>query len=123
AGELQDRLRVSPAGVGRLDHRVDEQRERAGDRERAEGVVASLGRRRATLAHEEGGERERCQADRDVDEEDPLPAGAVDERAADEPGGGGADPSERAPYPERLVALSPLLEGRGDDRERTRRHD
>src|SRR5262249_49978874 len=61
--------------------------------------------------------------DGDVDEEDPLPAEPVDDRTADQPSGGCADAAERAPDPERLVPLGSLLEGGGDDRERTRGHD
>src|SRR5262249_56572682 len=70
-----------------------------------------------------GREGGRGEAAGDVDEEDPPPAEALDDRAADQPGGGRPDPAERAPDPERLVALGPLLEGGGDDRERRRGHD
>jgi hypothetical protein len=35
----------------------------------------------------------------------PPPAGAVDERAADQPRGGGADAAQCAPDPQRLVPL------------------
>ena len=76
-------------------------------------VVASLRRRLPALPQQHGGEREREQADWQVDEEDPLPARPVDERAADQPGGRRADPSERAPDAERLVPLGPLREERG----------
>src|SRR4029450_5337870 len=43
--------------------------------------------------------------------------------SADQPSGRGADAAERAPDPQRLVALGALLEGGGDDRERGRGHD
>src|SRR5215831_10112922 len=104
AGEQADRLRVAPALVGRLHDGVDEQRERAG------GVVTPLRERGPALPQEEGRERERGHADGDVDEEDPRPAEAVDDRTSDQPGGGRADAAERAPDPKRLVALGPLLE-------------
>jgi hypothetical protein len=68
-------------------------------------------------------ECERGQAEGDVDEEDPFPAGAVDERAADQPSCGGADAAERAPDPERLVSLRAVGERRRDDREGGRGHD
>ncbi len=123
AGEQEDRLGVAPADVGRLDERVDEQNERTGDGERPGGVVASPRQLGAALAQEHGRQRERGQAEGDVDEEDPFPAGAVDERAADQPRRGGADAAEPAPDPERLVALGALGEGRGDDRQRGRGHD
>src|SRR5262249_43828555 len=82
-----------------------------------------LRERDPALPQEEGREGERGQADGDVDEEDPLPAEAVDDRAADQPGGRRADAAERAPNPECLVALGSLLEGGGDDRDRGRGHD
>jgi hypothetical protein len=123
AGEQGDRQWVSPAGVGRLDDRVDEQGKRAGDRERPSRVVAPLRRRRPALAKEERREREGGHADGDVDEEDPLPAEAVDNRAADQPSRGRPDPAQSPPDPERLVALGPLLEGGRDDRECARGHD
>src|SRR5262249_21893887 len=68
-------------------------------------------------------ERKGGEAEGDVDEEDPLPAGAVDEWAADQPGRGGADGAEPAPDPKRLVPLGALLERGCDDRERSRGHD
>src|SRR4029450_8468085 len=115
AGEEEDRLHAAPAGIRRLDDRVDEQDERPGARDCPRGVVASVRERGPALAQEQGRQRERGQAEGDVDEEDPLPAGAVDERAADQPGGGGADAADRAPDPERLVPLGALGKGGGDD--------
>ena len=123
AGEQEDRLQAAPAGVGGFDEPVDEQDERAGDRERTGGVVASPRGRRPALAQEHWAERERDQTDGDVDEEDPLPAGAVDERARDQVARGGAEGAEHAPDPERLVALGPLLERGRDDREGGGGHD
>src|SRR5918997_842682 len=66
--------------------------------------------------------RERDQPHRDVDEEDPLPAGPVDERAGDQVPRGGAEGAEHAPDRERLVALGALERGR-DDREGGGGHD
>src|SRR4029453_19212915 len=68
-------------------------------------------------------QRERGHAEGDVDEEDPFPAGAIDKRATDQPRRRGADAAERAPDPERFVALGALGEGGGDDREGGRGHD
>src|SRR5215831_7796407 len=65
----------------------------------------------------------RGQPERDVDEEDPPPAGAVDERAADQPRGGGADTAQCAPDPQRLVPLGALSKAGGDDRQGGRGHD
>jgi hypothetical protein len=49
--------------------------------------------------------------------------GAVDERAVDQPCGGGADTAKCAPDPQRLVPLRALSKGRGDDRQGGRSHD
>jgi hypothetical protein len=68
-------------------------------------------------------EHERGEADGDVDEEDPLPAKTVDDRATDQPRCRRADAAERAPDPECLVALGALLESGGDDRKGGRGHD
>jgi hypothetical protein len=65
----------------------------------------------------------RDDSDRDVDEEDPLPAQHVGQHAADEGARGAAGRAHRAPYRERAVALGALAEGRGEDGERRRRHD
>ena len=62
-------------------------------------------------------------ADRHVDEEDPLPAEVLGQHAAGEHADRGARAADRAPDPERLVALGALLERRHDDRERGRRDD
>ncbi len=113
---------VAPAGLGRLDDRVDEQGERGGDRQRAGRVIPAPLDRAAAVAQQARRQHQRDHADGDIDEEDPLPAD-VGQRAADQPARGAADAAERAPDPERLVALGAFLEGRGDDRERRRGHD
>jgi hypothetical protein len=123
AGDQADRLQAAPADLGRLHQRVDHQDERAGAGERPGGVVASPRQRSAALAQQQGRQRERGQAEGEVDEEDPRPAGAVDQGAAEQPGRGGADAAERAPDPERLGPLGAVEEGRGDDREGGRGHD
>ena len=75
--------------VGRLRDRVDEQREPRRDRDGA-GDVRRGPLLRAALAHEPRREHEREHADRDVDEEDPLPAEVLRQ-----------DASERARRPRR----------------------
>src|SRR4029450_8134798 len=69
---------LPPADVRRLDNRVDEQDERAGDRHRPGGVVASPAQRGPALAQEHRRQRERGQAEGDGDEEDRVPAGTLD---------------------------------------------
>src|SRR5262249_61672345 len=77
AGQREDRLQATPAGGRRLDDRVDEQHQRAGDGQRTGGGGATPGQRAAGLAQQHRGRRERGHADGGGDEEDPLPAGAV----------------------------------------------
>ncbi len=71
--------------------------------------------------HQPQGEDEADQSDRHVDEEDPLPAGAVDEQAADQRTDERRDPRRGAPQGHRLPALVGG-EGPGDDRHGLRRH-
>ena len=74
------------------------------------------------------GDQPRCdrgggEADRHVHPEDPFPAEALGEDAAEEDADGAAGAGDGPPGPERLVALGTLPEGDGDDRERRRRDD
>ena len=61
--------------------------------------------------------------DGDVDEEDPLPAEVLRQDPAEEHARRGARAPERAPDPQRLVALGALAKGRRHDREGGRRDD
>ena len=54
-----------------------------------------------------GGEHEADDADGDVDEEDPLPAEAVDEQAAEDRADQGGDAGRRAPERHGLAARGP----------------
>src|SRR6185503_3922666 len=64
--------------------------------------------------------RQHERADRDVDEEDPGPVERAGERAAEQHAGRAAAAGDRAPDPEREVALLTLGEGGGEDRQRGR---
>ena len=64
---------------------------------------------------------QRDDADGDVDEEDPRPRQQVDEDAAEEDAGSGADAADRTPGAECDVALAALAEHRRQDREGGRR--
>ncbi len=77
---------------------------------------ASLGG--AALSDQARRQREGDQADRHVHPQHPLPAEAVGEDAAEQDAGGAAGSGDRAPDAERFVALGPVPEDRGDDRER-----
>ena len=121
--EQPDRASRSPADVGRLRDRVDEQREPAGDAERADRVEAPVAEVGVALGNDPRREREHERSDRDVDEEDPLPAEVLREDAAEEHADRGARAAERAPDAERLVAVCALLERRRHDRQGRRRDD
>jgi hypothetical protein len=116
-GDQQQRLRRSPADIDGVDDRVDEQRQARGDGDRARqikrvGVVVG-----AALDQRPGRQRCRCEADRDVDKQNPAPVQAAGQDAAEQHAGrapGAGDGSQDA---ERSVALGALGEGGGDDRQ------
>ena len=116
-----DRLARAPAGVGRLDQRVDQDRETGGDADRAPGVeVPGLGLGPALEDQARGDER-RGDPDREVDPQDPLPADVLGEDAAEQDARGATGSGDRAPHAQRLVALGAVGEGGRDDRQRRRR--
>ena len=121
--EPHDRPARAPAVVGRLRDRVDEQREPGGDRRRRRRRPARSGAPSGSRARTAARAANTSDADRHVDEEDPLPAEVLRQHAAGEHADRGAGAAHRAPDAERLVALGALLEGRHDDRERGRRDD
>ena len=73
-----------PAVRGHLDDRVDRAHQRGGDEQRAEPVHAVSEAEPAVGADQRLAERERGEADREVDEEDPVPAQRLGEQAAGE---------------------------------------
>ena len=104
-----ERLRRAPAGVVGVDERVDEQRQAGGDRHRA-GDVEVARALVAALGQQARGEQRGREADRHVDEQDPLPAGPLGQHAAEQHAGGAAGAGDRAPDAQRLVALGALGE-------------
>ena len=74
----------SPAVARRLDDRVDGAHERGGDEQRAEPVHSVPEAEPAVGPDERVAEREGGDADREVDEEDPVPAQRLGEQAAGE---------------------------------------
>ena len=121
-GEDADRPSRSPAPVVRLRDAEHRGREATGDEHRTEGVEATR-REVAALAEEHGRECQRGDPDRDVEEEDPLPAQEVGEDAAEQHAGCGSEAADRAPDAERDVALLAFGEGRHEDRQRRRGDD
>jgi len=63
-------------------------------------------------------QQRRGDADRHVDEEDPLPAQQVGQHASQQQAERAAASGDRAPHAQRLGAVLALGEGRGDDRQR-----
>ncbi len=116
-GEDPDRLPREPLPLSALRDAEHEEHEPRRDERCARDVVA-LSVRVPALREQDRGERETGDADGDVDEEDPLPGEEVGEDPAHEDAGRGAEAADRPPGAERDVALFPLTEGRGQDRER-----
>ena len=108
-----------PAVLARLRDRVDERREPARHEHRT-GHVERLDARVAALLEQDRRQDEGRHADRDVDEEDPLPAERVREDAAEQDARRGTEAADRAPDAERDVALAALGERRREDRQRRR---
>ena len=111
-----------PAVLVAAQEREHEQAEAGGQRDLA-GPVDAVGGRVARLLHEAAGDREAGDADRDVDQEDPLPVEAAGEQAADER----ADRERRADRGavggERAGALLRGRERLREQRQRDREHD
>ena len=121
--EQRERLRRSPAGVQRVDERVDEQREARGDRDRPERVEPPYLALAAALVEQARREQRGDDRDRDVDPEDPLPAEVLGQHAAEQHARRAARARHRAPDAQRLVALGALREHVRDHRQRGRRED
>src|SRR6266516_405334 len=98
---------------------VHERDEPAGDKH-GTGQIEGLDPCVAALRQEKRREREAEQADRHVDEEDPLPAQRVRKDTAEQDSRDRAERADAAPGAERGVSLLPFGEGRGQDRERGR---
>ena len=121
--EVPERRDREPVVLVRLDERVDEQGERGRDDDRARGVEVAHGVLDAALVEQARRQRDRDQADRDVDVEDPLPAEVLGEDPAEQHADRAACAGDRAPDREGLVALDALGERGREDRERRRRDD
>ena len=119
--EQPDRLRVDPAVLGRPGHGVDEEHQSAGDRSRTGGVEVPVVEVGPALAEDERDDGEHDQPGGDVDEEDPRPAERAGQGAAEQDARCAAAARGRTPDAEREVALAPLGERGGQDRERRRR--
>ncbi len=118
-GEGPDRSRGFPAPAVPLGDPQNERDEAGGDEHRSRNVVAlPLGV--LALAEQERRDGKGGDADRDVDEEDPLPGEQVGEDPAHQDACGSAEAADGTPGAERDVPLTALGERAGQDRERRR---
>ena len=119
-GELRDRAGRAPADIGRLHEGVDEQQHPAGDEQGAERVEAPRPGSHPLLLEQCEGAGEGDQAERDVDEQHPAPAGPFGEQSAEADACGAADPRDCCPDAERGVAVTGGTERAREARERRR---
>ena len=120
-GHLQDERRAGPRRGALGQQGVHGETDTAGD-ERGTDVVEAALLGSLALRHVARREEHRDDGDRDVDEEDPAPAGVLGEDAADDDAGHAADAAEAAPHAERLRPLALVGEHQRDQRQRGRRH-
>jgi hypothetical protein len=102
----------------RHEHQPDRHRQGAGEVE-----VACCGDVARAGAHDAQRRDRAEQPDRHVDEQDPAPAQRLGQHAAQQCARRAADRPHRAPQAERPVALQPLGEAGGEDRQRRRSDD
>jgi hypothetical protein len=117
-----DRLGRGPAGLGGPGQRIDEQHQASGYGRRPSEVEPSLGQLRTTLREEQGREPDHERANRNVDEEDPLPAERVGQHATEQQSERAPSRRRRGPNAEGPVALATLRKDGHEHRER-RRHE
>ena len=110
----------TPVVVLRLLQSEDDEEEADGAEQHTDDVEAMrVGRQ---VRHQDRGHHERDDADRDVDEEDPLPPEAVDEKTTGQRADQRGDTGGRAPQTHGGAAVGGR-EGAGDDSHRLRRHE
>jgi hypothetical protein len=103
--------------------RLDEQGEPKRHRERPGQVETANRPGGASFGKQPPRRGDRHEADRDVEEEDPLPAEAVGEGAAQNRSGRSPRRTDGGPRAERAVALAAFGVQRGQQRQRRRRGD
>jgi hypothetical protein len=118
-----ERARRAPAVALGLDDHIDQEREPAGDAERAQVISSALCDLGARAGHEAQRQRHRDHADRHVDEEDPRPRQRLREHAAEQQADRRAAGGERRPQAQRLALGIAGGEGGVDDRERRGGHE
>ncbi len=121
--EQADRLAGRPAGLVPVHDRVDGEHERCRHRDCARDVEPTGGRLAAVTREEHHGEHEDGDADRQVHEEDPVPAEHVREDSPEQNARGAATGEDEADDAHRLGALGRLGEEDHDQREGHNRDD
>jgi hypothetical protein len=121
--QLEDDLRRAPADRVRARESEDEQHQPGRDEQRANRVEPPRHPLRVALAHDPRHEQQGDEPDRDVHEEDPLPAEVRREDAAEDHADRRSRPGDRAQHAERLVPLGAFREGHARNREDRWRQD
>ena len=104
--EASQDQRVGPAALAGLDQPPGQRGDRAGDQHRAGDVGRDRARRHRVDSRTTAWvTKQRDDADRHVDQEDPVPGGVLDQRAADDRAQRDAGDRDRAPDADRLAAL------------------
>src|SRR5439155_23458803 len=94
-----------PAERVGADDAVYDRDEAGGDEQRTTKIEIPMPQLGAPLRHEPVPDGDHRRAHGNVDEEDPLPAQALGQHAAQESTRGAADPADRTPEGKRAVAL------------------
>ncbi len=115
--EQAERFCRRPAVLVGIHDRVNGDDQRAGDRDRARDVEARRGRN-VNLGQEPQGEQDDHDADREVDEEDPVPADQVGDDPAEQDAEASAARGDEPEDSHRLRALARLGEEVDHERQR-----
>ena len=108
----------APACVSSLRERVHDRAEPGGGEHRAAEVESVPARSGGVCGDDPAGRDGEPDTDRDVDQEDRLPADELGQRASEEHADGGTRSSDRAPGREGVRPLATLSEGAHEDGER-----
>ena len=120
AGEQAERLARRPAVLVPVDDRVHGEHQRGGHGDRARDVDAAR-RRHVRCRQQPQREDDHGDADRDVDEEDPVPVDRAGEDAAEQDADAAAAGGDEAEHAHRLRAIGGLGEEVHHQRQRHRR--
>ena len=120
-GEQPDSGGRRPPGGRRVRHRVDEEHDCGGHRDRSRHIEVTMRHVEPALPQEQRRRGYDDGGDGEVDEEDPRPAEVGRQHPAEQDACGAAAPGRCSPDAEGDVALSPLRKDRHQDRQRSGR--